>query len=100
MKSFLYFFRREMDGKLYVKYEVIGKNNVAVPTHFFKVLLIENNSGQYELLSFVLPNQTLPGNVKLMNYLVPLDSIERAAGLLIFDKMPRNSIKMINGKTV
>ena len=52
-----------MDGKLYVKYEVIGKNNVAVPTHFFKVLLIENNSGQYELLSFVLPNQTLPGNV-------------------------------------
>ena len=92
--------RREIDGKLYVKYYMIGKNNVAVPTHFFKVLLIENNSGQYELLSFVLQNQTFPRNVKLMNYLVPLDSIEKAAGFLIFDKMPRNSIKMINDKTV
>lgn len=27
----------EKDGNLYVKYRVIGKNKVAVPTHFFKV---------------------------------------------------------------
>ena len=32
-----YNFRMESDGKLYVKYEVIGKNHVSVPTHFFKV---------------------------------------------------------------
>lgn len=33
----LYLPRLESDGNLYVKYKVIGKNNVAVPTHFFKV---------------------------------------------------------------
>ena len=30
-----------MDDKNYVKYQVIGTNNVAVPTHFFKVLVGE-----------------------------------------------------------
>ncbi|VDH94134.1 endonuclease G, mitochondrial [Mytilus galloprovincialis] len=93
----LYLPRRENDGKVYVKYEVIGKNNVAVPTHFFKVMLIENNQGQYELMPFVLPNQPLPKDVKLKKYLVPLESIERAAGFLLFDKIPRNNIKMISG---
>ena len=33
----LYLPRQEPDGKLYVKYQVIGKNQVSVPTHFFKV---------------------------------------------------------------
>jgi len=31
----LYLPRQEDDGKLYVKFEVIGPNHVAVPTHFF-----------------------------------------------------------------
>lgn len=31
--------RPEADGKLYVRYQVIGPNHVAVPTHFFKVSL-------------------------------------------------------------
>ncbi len=31
----------ETDGKNYVKYQVLGKNNVAVPTHFFKVMVGE-----------------------------------------------------------
>lgn len=33
----LYLPKLESDGALYVKYKVIGRNNVAVPTHFFKV---------------------------------------------------------------
>lgn len=31
------FLRQQADGKLYVQYQVIGKNHIAVPTHFFKV---------------------------------------------------------------
>ena len=33
----LYLPRQEPDGKMYVKYQVIGRNQVSVPTHFFKV---------------------------------------------------------------
>ena len=94
----LFTFRKEPDGKLYVKYQVIGRNNVAVPTHFFKVVAIETTSGEFELLSFLLPNEALSDNIPLRNFLVPVDSIERAAGFLLFDKIPRKHIKSVNGE--
>jgi endonuclease G len=93
----LYLPRREADNKLYVKYEVIGPSNVAVPTHFFKVILCEKQ-GVYSLYSYVLPNQPCDESTPLSSYLVPIDSIERAAGFLLFDKVPRNKIRYLNGK--
>ena len=91
-------FRREEDGKLYVKYQVIGKNHVSVPTHFFKVAVCEGDTGELELLSFVMPNQELPAKIDLKQYLVPVESVERAAGLLLFDKIPKKKFSRINGK--
>ncbi|XP_059175316.1 endonuclease G, mitochondrial-like isoform X2 [Physella acuta] len=91
----LYLPRKEPDGKLYVKYEVIGENHVAVPTHFFKIIVIENEVGQLELQSYVMPNQPLP-KVKLHNYLMPLEMIERAAGLNFFQNIPKSNFKKIN----
>ncbi|RWS20888.1 Endonuclease G-like protein [Leptotrombidium deliense] len=85
------------NGKKYVRYEVIGKNHVAVPTHFFKVLLVESEPNVYELECYVMQNKPLDDNVPLQAYQVPLDSIERAAGFLIFEKVPRNVFKQING---
>lgn len=82
---------------MYVKYEVIGQQNVAVPTHFFKVILCEKNN-EYMLYSYVLPNSFINNEIPLSNYLVPLDSIERAAGFLLFDKIPKTNFKQINGK--
>ena len=70
---------------------------MAVPTHFFKVVLCEKN-GEYMLYSYVLPNATCNNETPLSFYLVPLDSIERAAGFLLFDKLPKNKFKLINGK--
>ncbi|KAL3871843.1 hypothetical protein ACJMK2_039815 [Sinanodonta woodiana] len=96
----LYLPRKEGDGKLYVKYEVIGHNHVAVPTHFFKVVLIEDNNGDFEMLSFVLPNQAMPDNTPLKNFLVPVDSIEKAAGLLLFNSLPKTKLKSVNGKKI
>lgn len=92
----LYLPRKESDGKLYVKYEVIGDNNVAVPTHFFKIVVIENKKGQLELLSYVMPNQPLP-ETKMSNYLVPIEAIERASGLNFFQNIPDGTFKRING---
>ncbi|KAK6979137.1 endonuclease G mitochondrial [Biomphalaria glabrata] len=89
--------RKEADGKLYVRYEVIGENHVAVPTHFFKVLVVENSQGQFELQSYVMPNQPLP-EVRLQNYLVPLEVIERAAGLLFFQNIPKKMFTKINAR--
>ena len=80
------------DGKKYIKYQVIGDNGVSVPTHFFKVLIIENSDGSLDLESFVMANQETDPKIPLRAFMVPIDSIERAAGFLIFHQIPRNSL--------
>ncbi|KAM9391793.1 endonuclease G, mitochondrial [Pholidichthys leucotaenia] len=75
--------RMENDGKVYVKYQVIGQNHVAVPTHFFKVLILEQLDGRgVELRSYVMPNEAISEQVPLERFLVPIETIERASGLL------------------
>uniref|UniRef100_A0A915L1R8 DNA/RNA non-specific endonuclease domain-containing protein n=1 Tax=Romanomermis culicivorax TaxID=13658 RepID=A0A915L1R8_ROMCU len=89
---------RELDGKLYVKYEVIGKNNVAVPTHFFKVILVDTVEGHLNVESYVMPNAQIEDNTPLKAFQVPVETIERAAGFLIFENVPKSQLKLINGK--
>ncbi|KAJ3326313.1 nuclease [Boothiomyces sp. JEL0866] len=82
------FLPKVKDGKKMVEYQVIGDSDVAVPTHFFKVILgVEN--GSFYLSSFVLPNQSIDSNEPLTNFIVPLDSIERASGLEFFQDIKR-----------
>ncbi|XP_020496451.1 endonuclease G, mitochondrial [Labrus bergylta] len=79
----LYLPRPEADGKLYVRYQVLGQNHVAVPTHFFKVLILEQANGRgVELRSYVLPNEPVDEKIPLERFLVPIETIERASGLL------------------
>eukprot|EP00088_Acartia_fossae_P013400 TRINITY_DN1701_c1_g1_i2.p1 TRINITY_DN1701_c1_g1~~TRINITY_DN1701_c1_g1_i2.p1 ORF type:complete len:325 (-),score=35.43 TRINITY_DN1701_c1_g1_i2:131-1105(-) len=94
----LYLPRKEEDGKMYVKYEVIGANHVSVPTHFFKVIVGETDTHSLEMEAYVLPNQEIPDETPLVNFQVPVDTIERAAGLLFFDRLARDKISRINGK--
>uniref|UniRef100_A0A8C8DIG7 Endonuclease n=1 Tax=Oryzias sinensis TaxID=183150 RepID=A0A8C8DIG7_9TELE len=79
----LYLPRKEANGNLYVRYQVIGRNHVAVPTHFFKVLILEQADGRgVELRSYVLPNEPVDEQIPLESFLVPIETIERASGLL------------------
>uniref|UniRef100_A0A671N569 Endonuclease n=1 Tax=Sinocyclocheilus anshuiensis TaxID=1608454 RepID=A0A671N569_9TELE len=73
---------QEPDGKMYVKYQVLGKNHVAVPTHFLKVVILEKPRGDMELRSYVMPNMPVDEKIPLERFLVPIESIERASGLL------------------
>lgn len=66
----LYLPKKEADGKAYVKYQVIGNNNVAVPTHFYKVIVGQTASGQLELQSFVMPNQVIDDKTPLNTFMV------------------------------
>lgn len=61
----LYLPKKEADGKSYVKYQVIGNNSVAVPTHFYKVVVGESSDGGLELESYVMPNQVIDDKTPL-----------------------------------
>lgn len=41
----------------YVIHKVIGENFVAVPTHFFKVLLCKVEENVYDIEAYVIPNK-------------------------------------------
>ncbi|VDP81776.1 unnamed protein product [Echinostoma caproni] len=76
-------------NKKKVVYEVIGSNNVAVPTHFFKAIAIqEKENAPWHCVAWVLPNMALPETVQLDKFQVPLSAVERAAGLKIFPNLP------------
>ena len=92
--------RREADNKLYVKYEVIGQNHVAVPTHFFKVVVAETDKGERDLLAYVMPNAPIGEHPNLSKYLVPPETIERAGGILLFEHVGRKTLRTINGNKV
>ena len=59
----------------------IGKNGVAVPSYFYKVLLEYNEKGKAGI-GFLIPHEisTLP----LQSYMVPIDSIEQITGIDFF----------------
>ncbi|MCJ1297409.1 nuclease [Hypocenomyce scalaris] len=79
------------DGKWRVSYEVIGNPpNVAVPTHFYKVILAEDGKtgGNVSLGAFVLPNAEIANDKPLTDFEVPIEAVERASGLEFASKLP------------
>lgn len=73
----------EENGKRYVKYEVIGLNDVAVPSHFFKVITFEDSQGRKETRAYILPNEAIPSTASLDSFRVTVSKVERAAGFLL-----------------
>ncbi|WRT68415.1 uncharacterized protein IL334_005391 [Kwoniella shivajii] len=105
----LYLPAKQADGKWRVEYEVIGTPpSISVPTHFAKVILASrpdfsypqkvstssnpahpstspNTTKELALGAFVLPNKEIPDNVDLRSFIVPVEHVEKAAGLQLFN---------------
>ena len=87
----LYLPKKDTDGKWRVSYEVIGHPpNVAVPTHFYKVIFAEDgkSGGQVSLGAFVLPNAVISNDKPLHEFEVPVEAVERASGLEFAGLLP------------
>ncbi|KZZ88133.1 mitochondrial nuclease [Ascosphaera apis ARSEF 7405] len=94
----LYLPKRDSDGKWRVSYEMIGNPpNVAVPTHFYKVIFAEDGKkgGKVSLGAFVLPNAKIPNDKSLQDFEVPLQAIERASGLEFATKLDSSRQKKL-----
>ncbi|KAF3480418.1 uncharacterized protein GIQ15_05765 [Arthroderma uncinatum] len=78
-------------SKWVMKYEIIGNPpNVAVPTHFFKVIFAEGKGEAVALGSFVLPNKAIDNSTPLESFHTPLEAIEKASGLVFASDLERN----------
>ena len=70
----------DADGKKYVRYQVIGENNVAVPTHIFKLVFAEKGDFS-KVWCYIVPNTEIPSREPFEKYEVPLEELEKVSGL-------------------
>ena len=78
----LYLSSKGRDGKRFVRYEVIGKNEVAVPTHFFLLLFVQLPSNKLLNKAFIIPNKAIDSKVSFRKYSASIEEVERASGVM------------------
>jgi endonuclease G len=70
------------DGDGIVEYSVIGDNQVAVPTHYYKIVLRVLDDGTSDAMAVIVPNEQQP--VGYDDFLVSIDSVEAVSGYDFF----------------
>ena len=80
---------------LAIYFQVIGPNEVAVPTHFYKVILVEKDDEPLALGTFVVPNKQLSPETQLTEFSYPLSFVEKRLGYEIFSKLDRENLKSL-----
>ncbi|EDV92018.1 GH24683 [Drosophila grimshawi] len=70
-----------------IRHQVIGMNTVAVPTHFFKVIIAEckERDDLPYMEGYVLPNADIDNNLELSSFISNIRDIEHFAGLKFYD---------------
>lgn len=64
----------------------LGKNRVAVPEKFYKVLCYHTGT-KYTGIAFIFENKDY-GNKKLKSMVIPIDSVEKVTGIDFFPSIP------------
>ncbi|XP_034518122.1 nuclease EXOG, mitochondrial isoform X3 [Ailuropoda melanoleuca] len=73
---------------------VIGEDNVAVPSHLYKVILARRSPVSTEPLAlgaFVVPNEAIGFQPQLSEFQVSLQDLEKLSGLVFFPHLDRTS---------
>lgn len=74
-------------GVLQPNLKTIGKEKVAVPNYFYKIVLDEYQ-GKYRMIAFLIPNSA--SNKQLYDFVVSVDQIEKLTGIDFFSQLPDN----------
>uniref|UniRef100_A0A8C1WL13 Uncharacterized protein n=1 Tax=Cyprinus carpio TaxID=7962 RepID=A0A8C1WL13_CYPCA len=83
-------------GPLYLNNEGLTMEEKAVPTHYFKVVIVENVNGKAK----VEYNQEKKKreNIRLKNYIVDIEEIEKKSGLPFTHKIDSNKVTSFGDK--
>ncbi|XP_073437633.1 nuclease EXOG, mitochondrial-like [Dendrobates tinctorius] len=80
------------DGKKSVTYQVIGSDDVVVPTHLYKVILARRRPSEETLAegAFIVPNVPISFQHQLPEFQVPLETLEKSSGLVFFPQVDKS----------
>ena len=73
----------------------IGANNVAVPSHYYKALLLYNDTLQ-QSIAFVMPNKKI--SEPISNFVITVDSLEQIIHLDLYHSLPNSKEEIIERK--
>ncbi|KAH8254502.1 hypothetical protein KR032_010521, partial [Drosophila birchii] len=69
-----------------VRHHVMGMNTVAVPTHFFKIIICELDDDDLPTMEgFVVPNAAVDKEMDLKSFMSDIQDIEHFAGLKFYE---------------
>lgn len=71
----------------------IGRNRVAVPTAFFKVILCMRGQGAPKSIGFIYPNAST--SRKMFSYAMSVDEVERRTGIDFFTNLEDNTEEQV-----
>ena len=80
----LYLQKNQQDGKHYALYQLIGKNEVAVPSHFFRILYTAPGKGP-EI--YIFPNEEINSATPLKSFSVSQKEFTKLSGITIPNKI-------------
>ncbi|MHC4952732.1 MAG: DNA/RNA non-specific endonuclease [Planctomycetota bacterium] len=69
-----------------VQYRLIGRRQVAVPTHFFKVVMRERKHSR-AMIAFLVPHEPMKSGGDPARFLVTVDRLEELSGLDFFPQL-------------
>ena len=80
----------------YVEHQVIG-NGVAIPTHFYKIVLWKDKQDEWQGVAFVMKNQkqAFPKPYDFSRYIHPIRWVEERAGLNFNPDLPGQDEKRV-----
>lgn len=76
--------------------ETIGKEKVAVPKYFYKILMDETD-GSYRMIAFLVPHES--SKKPLYEFVVSIDEIEKRTGIDFFPALPDTIEKELEKKS-
>lgn len=75
--------KEEPDGLRYVRYRVIGASDIGVPSHLWKVIRAERESGEMETFVYLIPNDETVKGKSFEEFRSTVEKVERVSGLLL-----------------
>ncbi|MFA5892583.1 MAG: DNA/RNA non-specific endonuclease [Candidatus Margulisiibacteriota bacterium] len=89
-----------MTGPIYSdkNYPTIGPDKVAVPSHFYKIIVSCTHKGDnLDVIAFIMPNKDL-GATPIKSYITTIDEVEKETGLNFLRGLPDPIEKKLEAK--
>jgi len=76
----------------------IGENKIAIPSHFYKVVLDISYKNGYKGIAFLFENKNYPDYTDYMKYALTINSLEEKTGFNFYKLIENDDIKQIEEK--